>query len=690
MTEEEEFEFRARMEAEEAEAAAPAPEAPKGLIRRGAEWVGRQLNRVPAAYRGAAESLRQAGPADAAGAIAQAAANPVAALASPVARQAAEAAGAGLVEPESAPTSEQLSANFGASTEKNIPQYANQNPYGGMALAHLPPHLQASQYQPTGYTSQAELAGNALDLALPTGLELLPVGMAAKALRTPVGEALAKPVRVGAEKIQKTVLRARAKDFDSGFDIANIEKHGLQGSPDEVLAKADAKIQEKAAELKRLISEGADEGFEVDIDRILNDVQANIGKKQGADLAANAGPIFDEFRRWADEQKRLGGPGREGLDLWNAQEFKQLMGRHGSWEKFNAARGVGNTLPDMHRSRAAQEVYLAVKDAIETAAPEGVKEVNKALSELIPVRNTAKYRKIVSDRNNPIRLSDYMSTLGAIANPGAGLAMAGAGRFTTSGFGAKTLYRLAQGLEGPRAAEVATQLKKSFGFDEEDLAALRRRNDPGVGPEGRARPNVAGTRRPFTEEIPGENLPPELRGQINWNEAPEGRNVPNIPGTRRALIDELPPEVEMVLEPRRGPAMPSNFPPPLREAPGIREAMDGPAPVRRPLEAPPEPEAPGLPPRRGQEVPSNFPPMSREPESFREPMANYGRRQLPPMEGPSAEFPGAYSSEPWTPSSLPPHLLEQLPPDIQAMMMARIRSLAAPEDLHLPPYLRGQ
>jgi hypothetical protein len=698
MNEEEEFEFRARLEAEETQAEpdviTPAEPA-KGLFRRGMEVAARWLDRVPAAARGAMQSYQEG----------NALTNPQTSI------NVARAAWEGLTAPESAPTSAQVMEGFGASAEPR------EQPVG------LPPNLAAGRptmgipVTPQTVTqSEAEGLGNALDLGLPSGLEFLPLGMALKAARKPVGGALAKPIRAGAERIQQTVLKPRKGDWDAGIDIANIEKHGLQGSVDEVFGKSDEKIKATAETLRGLIQEGADEGASVNLFGSLVRARKTLEKEAPADLVSKLDPIFEEFEEWATRETARGGRG-EGVDLLRGHEFKQMMGAHGSWEKTAAAKNLGITEAERYKSRAAQAVYRAIKEDIEKAAPPGIKELNQTLSELIPIRNAAAYRKIVADRNNPISLGDMLSAMTAVGNGPAGAALFGAQKFTTKGFGAKSLYSLAKLLDGPpaEAAAAAAELKKGFGFTDEDLAALKTRNDPVTAPAGRNVPNIAWTRRSLAEPEPGSLLPPELRGAINWNEEPAGRFVPNIPGTRRPLpefpepprnepdlsgnipdlwndlrVPELPPMLQY--------HVPGPYDHPLVQAPKSMAIPDEYLPEN--LRLPPEIEA-ALAPRRPPDqildftpggapkstpLPPSFPNV--EPEAFREVLNNFGRRQLPPNPGPQMEFPAAYADQPWTPSSLPPDLLAQLPPDVQEAMLARLRSLAAPDEDNLPPYLR--
>lgn len=292
-------------------------------------------------------------------------------------------------------------------------------------------------------------------------------GKVAKAITTPLrapveafAEGAAPKVKGWADRVQQTVLKPRAGDWDAGVDLAKVSEYGVQGTVDEVLAKSQKKIDEAAGKLKALIQEGKDGGARVDLNAVLEKARERLGKEADPDLLDQSDAILDRFKRWAQiESGREGGNGAGSVDLLQAHKFKQMMGTHGAWEKTAAKTRQAITQPEKYQSRAAQVVYMTLKDEIEKAAPDGVKDLNKTLSDLIPIRNAATYRKIVSDRNNPISLTDMLGVMTAVGNGPAGAAILAATRFTRSGFGAKSLYNAAAKLE--RAAAPADALKYS-------------------------------------------------------------------------------------------------------------------------------------------------------------------------------------------------------------------------------------
>jgi hypothetical protein len=377
MTEAEELELL-ELEAEEAGAPTPTKGGQGGAFGRGLEFVSRQLNRVPAAMRGAAEAVRRGGPKAAASL-----ANPVAALANPAVRDAIPAAFAGFINPDDAPTSQQLAANFGASTEQNIPQFPAQSPYGGMALAHLPPELQASQYQPTGHTSQADLIGGAMDLALPTGLEILPPLKAAALARG--GRAVQ---RSGTQAIQSSLkpsaaLRRGPVPYDSehlltpraGFPdglgsamgkertLENIETfHNTLGDAQDAILQQIPQVDilqsvaDAATDVERAISQGGN---------------ARLGLS-----ARDANALRAEIQHWTDAAERISPTGA--TTGANARQFRGSLGTEarydGSLESTNARRVVAATI----RERLNEQF---------TALSPQFRDLDAQFAETIPLRN---------------------------------------------------------------------------------------------------------------------------------------------------------------------------------------------------------------------------------------------------------------------------------------------------------------
>lgn len=97
--------------------------------------------------------------------------------------------------------------------------------------------------------------------------------------------------------------------------------------------------------------------------------------------------------------------------------------------------------------------------AIEKNAPEGVKELNKQMSDLIPISNAALRRLPVEQRNNMISLTDSIGLFSAIFDPRS-LALLGANRLAKSGKFGNFLMNVAESVKKPSATSVG---KRIFG-----------------------------------------------------------------------------------------------------------------------------------------------------------------------------------------------------------------------------------
>jgi hypothetical protein len=338
---------------------APA-EPSKGAFGRGLEFVSRQLNRVPAAIRGAVGAYQNK---DAPGAL--------------------DAAVSGFLEPDSAPTSPQIAAGFGASTEQNLPQYAAQSPYGGMALGHLPPQLQQDQFKPTGYTSQADLIGGAMDLALPTGLEILPPLKAAAMAR--VGGGIQ---RSGTQAIQSSLkpsaaLRRAPVPYDSEHFLTP-----RPGFPDGLgSAMGKERTLENIETFHNTLGDAQDAILEqipqVDILQSVadaaNDVERAIAQGGNARLglsARDANALRAEIQHWADAAERISPTGA--TTGANARQFRGSLGTearyNGSAEATNARRVVAATI----RERLNEQF---------TRLSPQFRDLDAQFAETIPLRN---------------------------------------------------------------------------------------------------------------------------------------------------------------------------------------------------------------------------------------------------------------------------------------------------------------
>ncbi len=235
------------------------------------------------------------------------------------------------------------------------------------------------------------------------------------------------------QKIQQSVIRPSIADIKDGFKIENIAKYDLGGSLPETIAKTQVKLNELGQQLaaklkatdakinleetlhetaKRLADDKAGSfGDSIALDRVLEQIGAEIGKVGGTH------------------------------DLASANTVKRAAGTKGAWA-YNRPEADASAI-----ERAYTTFYGVLKEQIEKAAPEGVKEINRQLSDLITVQNAALRRLPVEQRNNVFSLTDSIGFLASAFDPKA-LLLVGATKAAKSGKVGNVLVKAGRRLQG--------------------------------------------------------------------------------------------------------------------------------------------------------------------------------------------------------------------------------------------------
>ena len=214
------------------------------------------------------------------------------------------------------------------------------------------------------------------------------------------------------EKIQMSVIRPSVKDVSDGFKIENIEKYDVGGSLPETIAKTHTKMNELSNQLREKLAENP--AARVDLNTILKETTDSLMSGKTKSFGDN-----QAIKRVIENLKEeIAQAAEDGVvDLVDATNIKRAAGTKGAWA-YNR--------PEMDASaieKVYTEFYDKMKTAIETNAPEGVKEINRQISELIPVNNAAMRRLPVAERNNAMSLTDTIGLTSAIFDPKALLIM---------------------------------------------------------------------------------------------------------------------------------------------------------------------------------------------------------------------------------------------------------------------------
>ena len=208
------------------------------------------------------------------------------------------------------------------------------------------------------------------------------------------------------EKIQYNVINPSKADINDGFDIKTIEKYNLGGSLKDTFSKGDAALDDLTRQLNEKLAENK---VPVDLNAVYDRTSKRLLGNQLENFGSNAS-MDKAVEKLREEVVRISG--NNGLvTIPEAQVVKRASGHFGSWM-------YGMADPD---STASQKVYNTfyneLKNEIENVSPEGVREINKQMSEIIPVMNAVIRRIPVAERNAAISLTDIITLTGASLEP---------------------------------------------------------------------------------------------------------------------------------------------------------------------------------------------------------------------------------------------------------------------------------
>lgn len=207
------------------------------------------------------------------------------------------------------------------------------------------------------------------------------------------------------EKITQSVIRPSKVDFEDGFKMETIKKYDLGGSLRKMSEKTDAAIDD--------ITRQVNEKYAQSSQRInLGEILDETIKKASSDKASGFGSNTSMQKAFDQIKNEIAAVSEDGaVSVPEAVTVKRAAGHFGAWV-------YGMTDPDSTaRQKAYTAFYRQLKESIEKSSPEGVKQLNQQLSDLIPVMNSIIRRIPVAERNNAISLTDIITLTGATFEP---------------------------------------------------------------------------------------------------------------------------------------------------------------------------------------------------------------------------------------------------------------------------------
>lgn len=240
------------------------------------------------------------------------------------------------------------------------------------------------------------------------------IGKTARAVFMPgktAGEA-AQSLRGAAGKIQTRVIRPTRPDIRAGYKDENVVKHQIFGSLDQALEKTSTKLKTLNSQLKGAIKEVGDVPtvkLATVVDRLKKTAQPGSGDiKQFGSLAQKN----KAFREMEDELDLLFGNDANGVPKWRSTTltFEELI----DLKRRVGLRGAFEYDPLTKKTSPVGEAYNKFYDILKKEAEQPwqsgqFKNVNKQISELIPIEQAIIRRLPVEERNNAIGLIDSIS-----------------------------------------------------------------------------------------------------------------------------------------------------------------------------------------------------------------------------------------------------------------------------------------
>lgn len=237
------------------------------------------------------------------------------------------------------------------------------------------------------------------------------------------------------DKITSSAIKPSQADIKDGFDVSTIHKYNLGGSLSTMYDKTEAKLHSLTTELNSKLSAGDVVNLNDVYQQTAKDLVTNSAKTFGSNTSINGA-----LAQLQGEVTNITPDGQ--LTIPQAQFAKQAAGRMGAW--FHGAPD-----PDANARQAVYNAfYRNLKTAIEDNSPPGVKDINKQISELIPVANAIVRRIPIAERNNALSLQDMLTLTAGVFNPHA-----------LVGFGISLAQK--EGAVGNLLANLAPHLTKS-------------------------------------------------------------------------------------------------------------------------------------------------------------------------------------------------------------------------------------
>lgn len=200
------------------------------------------------------------------------------------------------------------------------------------------------------------------------------------------------------EKIQFSTIKPTQADIKDGFKVETIKKYNLGGSLNKTFQNTENKLSELSKQLDDKLVSATET---IDMEKVLRETAEELTGDKLSSFGVN-NQLGRQIESLGDEVARITKDGTQ-LSVKEANTVKRAAGHMGAWQ-------FGVKDPDATaREKIYSTFYSKLKKEIEDNSPEGVQELNKQMSEIIPVMNSLIRRIPVAERNNLIGLGEIVS-----------------------------------------------------------------------------------------------------------------------------------------------------------------------------------------------------------------------------------------------------------------------------------------
>jgi len=291
----------------------------------------------------------------------------------------------------------------------------------------------------------------------------------------------------GSAKVSERLIRRDYLPLKShekaGWSHKAAIKHGLYGKDvDDLAAAGNEKLSALYKQQKELIQAGKAQGGRVDFQQALDDAMAKIEKGGDSELWDRAPALMEEYKRRITRIRDIDKADPKAIqqamskDVADAQLFKSDLGEDAAFASMKGVPGIDKDAAV--RGRFAAILYGIVKDQIEKNVPPGLRDINKAMSEIIPLRNAADYRAAVQGRQRIGKLTDFVLGGGAMVEPTVGLPVLALKKLVDSPRFTKVAVKVQQAAEKMAAAKTPGEASfyakklKALGLTSAEVNAL--------------------------------------------------------------------------------------------------------------------------------------------------------------------------------------------------------------------------